>query len=128
MKAVADDTVRFHTIHFFRVLQAALRSPATAPLSQSDLQLSGAFNRLFAAARRGNPGPLSQMIAGARAAHAMIIHRWPSHTDPHHWTYFSNFANWLPVPRGRFDLLLRIYGPEGNTSPGAKYIPPEIQP
>jgi len=247
MKAVADDMVRFNTTHFFRVLQAALRSPATAPLSQSDLQLSGAFNRLFAAAnaaaRRGNPGPLSQTIAGARAAHAMIIHRWLSHTDPHHWTYFSNFANWhtayldraagnefvqygnnastagyynaftdgsgaplngsrvpaytltftksqipqasrfwsltaylprgntlvpnaarkyevakftpglvtnpdgsvtiyiqttpppralrlnwLPVPRGRFDLLLRVYGPEGNTGPGAKYIPPEIQP
>ena len=36
--------------------------------------------------------------------------------------------NWLPVPRGRFDLLLRVYGPEGNTGPGAKYIPPEIQP
>jgi hypothetical protein len=183
------------------------------------------------------------MIAGARAAHAMIIHRWLSHTDPHRWTYFSNFANWgtayldraagnefvqygnnastagyynastdgsgaplngsrvpaytltftktqipqasrfwsltaylprgntlvpdaarkyevakftpglvtnpdgsvtiyiqatpppqalrpnwLPVPRGRFDLLLRVYGPEGNTSPGAKYIPPKIQP
>jgi hypothetical protein len=98
MKAVADDAVRFHTTHFFRVLQAALRSPATAPLSQSDLQLSGTFNRLFAAAntaaRHGNRGPLSQMISGARAAHAMIIHRWLSHTDAHHWTYFSNLANW----------------------------------
>ncbi len=247
MKAVADDAVRFNTTHFFRVLQAALRSPATAPLSNSDRQLSGQFNRLFAAAstaaRHGNPGPLSQMIAGARAAHAMIIHRWLSHTDPHHWTYFANFANWhtayldraagnefvqygnnasaagyynaftdgggaplngatvpaytltftknqlpqasrfwsltaylprgntlvpnaarkyevarftpglvtnpngsitiylqttpppralrpnwLPIPRGRFDVLLRVYGPQGNTSPGAKYIPPKIQP
>src|SRR6266550_6329847 len=86
MKAIADDAVRFHTTHFFRVLQAALRSPATAPLSKSDLRLSGAFNRLFAAAnaaaQHGNPGPLSQMISGARAAHAMIIHTWLSHTDP----------------------------------------------
>jgi hypothetical protein len=246
MKAIADDAVRFHTTHFFRVLQAALASPATAPLSKSDLQLSKEFNRLFAkantAAQHGNPGPLSQMISGARAAHAMIIHRWLSHTDANHWTYFSNFANWhtayldraagneyiqygnnasaagyynaftdgrgaplngstaaytltfaknqlpqanrfwsltaylprgntlvpnaarkyevarftpglvtnpngsitiylqatppakalrpnwLPVPRGRFDVLLRVYGPEGNTSPGAKYIPPKIQP
>ena len=98
MKAVADDAVRFHTTHFFRVLQAALRSPATAPLSKSDLQLSQAFNQLLAtanaAARRGNPGPLSQMISGARAAHTMIIHRWLSHNDANHWTYFSNFANW----------------------------------
>jgi hypothetical protein len=247
MKAIADDAVRFHTTHFFRVVQAALSSPATAPLSQSDLQLSAAFNRLFAAAnaaaQHGNPGPLSQMISGARAAHAMIIHDWLSHTDANHWIYFSNFAdwhkayldraagneyiqygnnasaagyynaftdgtgaplngakapaytltfskqqipqanrfwsltaylprgntlvpnaarkyevakftphlvtnpdgsitiyiqttpprpalmpNWLPVPRGPFDLLLRVYGPEGNTSPGAKYIPPAIQP
>jgi hypothetical protein len=247
MKAISDDAVRFHTTHFFRVLQAALRSPGTAPLSKSDLQLSRAFNRLFAAAnaaaRHGNPGPLSQMVRGARAAHAMIIHTWLSRTDANHWIYFSNFANWhtayldraagneyiqfgnnagaagyynaftdgrdaplngsvvpayrltfskkqipqasrfwsltaylprgntlvpnaarkyevakftpglvtnpngsitiyiqttpppaalrpnwLPVPRGPFDLLLRVYGPEKNTSPGAKYIPPKIQP
>ncbi|MBV9422273.1 MAG: DUF1214 domain-containing protein [Solirubrobacterales bacterium] len=247
MKAIADDAVRFHTTHFFRVVQAALRSPATVPLSKSDLQLSAAFNRLFAAAnaaaRHGNAGPLSQMISGARAAHAMIINRWISHVDRNHWTYFSNFAdwgtayldraagneyvqygnnasaagyynaftdgsgaplngsvvpayrltfskkqlpqanrfwsltaylprgntlvpnaaqkyevarftpglvtnpngsitiyiqtsppapalrpNWLPVPRGPFDVILRVYGPTGNTSPGAKYIPPKIEP
>ena len=61
VKAITDDAVRFHTTHFFRVVQAALRSPATAPLSMSDLQLSAKFNRLFAAAnaaaRHGNPGP-----------------------------------------------------------------------
>ena len=248
MKAVADDAVRFHTTRFFRVVQAALRPPTdTAPLSASDRQLSRQFNGLFAAAnaasRHGNPGPLAQMINGARAAHAMIIHNWQSHTDANNWIYFRNFANWhtayldraagneyiqygnnasaagyynaftdgngaplngakvpayrltfakdqipqadrfwsltaylprgntlvpnaarkyevarftpglvtnpdgsitiyiqvappspalranwLPIPRGPFDLLLRVYGPDGNTSPGAKYIPPKIQP
>ncbi|HEX9415932.1 MAG TPA: DUF1214 domain-containing protein [Gaiellaceae bacterium] len=36
-------------------------------------------------------------------------------------------ANWLPVPEGPFNLLLRVYGPEGNTSPGT-YTPPAIEP
>jgi hypothetical protein len=35
--------------------------------------------------------------------------------------------NWLPVPRGPFDLLLRIYGPQGNTATG-HYVPPPIRP
>ena len=34
------------------------------------------------------------MISGARAAHAMIIHAWVSHTDANHWIYFRNFADW----------------------------------
>jgi hypothetical protein len=33
---------------------------------------------------------------------------------------------WLPVPRGPFSLVLRVYGPKGNTSPGSAYIPPKI--
>ena len=98
VKAITDDAVRFHTTHFFRVVQAALRSPATAPLSTSDLQLSANFNRLFAAAnaaaRHGNSGPLSQMISGARAAHAAIIDTWLSHVDRHRWIHFNNFADW----------------------------------
>ena len=36
--------------------------------------------------------------------------------------------NSLAVPRGPFDVLLRVCGPEGNTSPGAKYTPPKIRP
>ena len=27
-------------------------------------------------------------------------------------------ANWLPIPRGSFSLLLRVYGPTGNTATG----------
>lgn len=245
MKAITDNTVLSHTAAFFQVVQAALRPPTdTAPLSKSDLLLSRTFNQLYAkanaAAGNGNPGPLSLMISGARAAHAIIIHAWLSHTDANHWIYQSNMgdwgtdyldraaanewlqlangtttagyynvftdgtgatlngarapyrltfpksqipqagrfwsltaylprgntlvpntgkkyevakytpglvtnpdgsitiyiqaappraalrANWLPVPRAPFDLVLRVYGPEGNTSPGSSYIPPKI--
>ncbi len=35
-------------------------------------------------------------------------------------------ANWLPTPNGPFSLLLRVYGPEGNTSTG-EYTPPPIK-
>jgi len=34
-------------------------------------------------------------------------------------------ANWLPVSRGRFNLMLRVYGPEGNVT--GEYIPPGIR-
>ncbi|APR81011.1 putative exported protein [Minicystis rosea] len=34
-------------------------------------------------------------------------------------------ANWLPVPKGPFSLLLRIYGPEGSAADGS-YVPPKI--
>lgn len=37
-------------------------------------------------------------------------------------------ANWLPVPDGPFSLLLRVYGPKGNTAIGRHYVPPPIAP
>jgi hypothetical protein len=36
-------------------------------------------------------------------------------------------ANWLPVPKGRFNVALRVYGPEGRVAKG-KYVPPAIKP
>ena len=34
-------------------------------------------------------------------------------------------ANWLPVPSGPFDIMLRVYGPEGTVADGT-YTPPAI--
>jgi hypothetical protein len=34
-------------------------------------------------------------------------------------------ANWLPVPKGFFSLLFRVYGPEGSALDGT-YVPPKI--
>ena len=41
----------------------------------------------------------------------------------------SRRPNWLRVPPdGPFSIVLRVYGPMGNTAPGTLYIPPEIKP
>jgi hypothetical protein len=35
-------------------------------------------------------------------------------------------ANWLPARKGPFNVMLRVYGPEGNTANGA-YLPPAVK-
>ncbi len=35
-------------------------------------------------------------------------------------------ANWLPVPPGAFDIMLRVYGPKGSVA-NNKYVPPAIR-
>jgi hypothetical protein len=35
-------------------------------------------------------------------------------------------ANWLPIPPGAFNLMLRVYGPKGTVADNA-YVPPGIQ-
>jgi hypothetical protein len=35
-------------------------------------------------------------------------------------------ANWLPVPRSAFNIMLRVYGPEGSVADNT-YVPPGIQ-
>jgi hypothetical protein len=34
-------------------------------------------------------------------------------------------ANWLPVPKGAFNIMLRVYGPEGSVADDT-YVPPAI--
>jgi hypothetical protein len=36
-------------------------------------------------------------------------------------------ANWLPIPRGAFNIMLRFYGPEGSVADNT-YVPPAIDP
>ena len=35
-------------------------------------------------------------------------------------------ANWLPVPNGPFNVMLRVYGPEGTVESGT-YVPPAVR-
>ena len=36
-----------------------------------------------------------------------------------------NMANWLPIPSGPFNIMLRVYGPEGSVQNNT-YVPPGI--
>ena len=37
-------------------------------------------------------------------------------------------ANWLPIPPGSFNIMLRVYGPTpGGTVADNTYVPPDIQ-
>jgi len=37
-------------------------------------------------------------------------------------------ANWLPIPPGAFNIMLRVYGPTpGGTVADNTYVPPGIQ-
>jgi hypothetical protein len=36
------------------------------------------------------------------------------------------YANWLPIPKGAFNIMLRVYGPKGKVAHNA-YIPPAIR-
>ena len=35
-------------------------------------------------------------------------------------------ANWLPIPPGAFNVMLRVYGPEGTVADNT-YVPPGIR-
>ena len=35
-------------------------------------------------------------------------------------------ANWLPIPTGAFNIMLRVYGPRGDVADGT-YFPPAIR-
>jgi hypothetical protein len=35
-------------------------------------------------------------------------------------------ANWLPIPAGAFNIMLRVYGPQGSVEDNT-YVPPPIE-
>jgi hypothetical protein len=36
------------------------------------------------------------------------------------------FANWLPIPKRNFNVMLRVYGPEGSVATN-QYVPPAVE-
>lgn len=84
---------------FLRLMQRAVHSPDTQPMYKSDLQLSAAFDKDFAAAqqaaRRGNPVPLATIDAAVRSAYREIDAHYRTHYTPGtKWVHFNNFAAW----------------------------------
>ena len=123
IKLLMDTAVTLTPNVFLRVMQRAVADPLTQPLYPSDIQLSHAFDQVFAAARqaaaRGNPVPLARIDAAARGAYAAIVAAWLTGTGPTNWIHQDNFGEWGTHYLARAAGNEYIYG--GNNNAAASY-------
>jgi hypothetical protein len=90
VKSVVDGLADKHQLILLKKLQTAVHSPNTPPMSSAQQALSNRFDRLFRHLRAN----ASSLRAGVRAAHALIIRTYLTHTGPTHWVHFNNIGNW----------------------------------
>ncbi len=95
MKTAVDLLVQTEPRAFLDLLQFGMESWTTAPLSASDKALIRNFkNRFNAAKSAGSITRMSDICAGARAAHDAVIARWHFNTTGNNWVHFNNMGNW----------------------------------
>jgi len=95
MKTAVDLLVQMEPKAFLDLLQFGMESWTTTPLSASDKALIRNFkNRFNCAKSAGSITRMSDMCAGARAAHDAVIARWHFNTTGNNWVHFSNMGNW----------------------------------
>jgi hypothetical protein len=90
IKSIIDGLADKHQLILLKLLQTAVHAPNTPPLSSAQQALSNRFDRLFRHLRANS----SSLRAGVRAAHALIISSYLSHTGPTNWVHFNNIGNW----------------------------------
>jgi hypothetical protein len=90
IKSVVDGLAEQHQLALLKKLQTAVHAPNTPPMSPAQQALSTRFDRLFRHLRAN----ASSLRAGVRAAHALIIRSYVSHTRPTNWVHFNNIGNW----------------------------------
>ena len=123
MKTAVDLLVQAETKQFLTTLQFAMASPSTTPLSSNDRALIRNFSARFVAAkiaaRNGLTAGLSDICAGARAAHDAVLARWHSHTIGNNWVQFNNMGNWGSnyLDRAAGNLFIQY----GNVAKAAYY-------
>jgi hypothetical protein len=98
-KTTADELIAKDAITFLRQLQTAVASANTPPLSPAEQALSNRFDRLFGTGEFGPPSghnsaTRAQFIAGAQAAHKLIVDRYLTHRGPTNWIHFTNIGDW----------------------------------
>jgi hypothetical protein len=91
-KTLADTLIATDPILFLRMLQIAVLSPRTPPMSPDLQELSDQFNALFAKAN----GKRSQFANGAQTAHAAIVNDYLNHAGPTNWITYTNIGIWGP--------------------------------
>jgi hypothetical protein len=90
VKSIIDALANKHQLILLKKLQTAVHAPNTPPMSPAQQALSNRFDRLF----RHHGANASSLRAGVRAAHALIIRSYRSHTGRTNWVHFNNIGNW----------------------------------
>ena len=88
-KTIADAMIASDPINFLKLLQAAVVSPATPPLSTRQKELSDKFNALIDSGTAA-----AALAAGAQAAHNSILSTYLTHTGLTNWITFTNIGEW----------------------------------
>jgi hypothetical protein len=123
MKTAVDLLAQSEPKAFLDLLQAAMGDPSTTPLSDSDKTLINIFKEGFLVAKAealaGSISNLSDICAGARAAHDAILANWHFHTIGNNWVHFNNMGNWGAdyLDRSSGNLFIQY----GNTRTAAYY-------
>ncbi len=123
MKTAVDLLAQTEPKAFLDLLQAAMESSSTTPLSDSDKTLINVFKEKFLAAKAealgGSISSLSDFCAGVRAAHDQILANWHFHTIGNNWVHFNNMGNWGEdyTDRSSGNLFIQY----GNTKKAAYY-------
>jgi hypothetical protein len=97
VKRMADESLATSPEAFLELLQEAMASPMTEPITKDDRALMGRFDRAFKAAKAAagrDSRPLSAVIRGAQAAYGALVNRWQSHRGPTNWIHFDNVGEW----------------------------------
>jgi hypothetical protein len=90
VKSIIDALAERSQLVFLKMLQTAVHAPNTPPMSLAQRALSNRFDRLF----RHVGANASSLRAGVRAAHALIIRSYLTHTGRTNWVHFNNIGNW----------------------------------
>jgi hypothetical protein len=90
IKSIIDALAEKHQLVLLKMLQTAVHAPNTPPMTPAQQALSNRFDRLFRHLRAN----ASSLRAGVRAAHAMIIRSYLTHTGRTNWVHFNNIGYW----------------------------------
>ena len=120
-KTFADGLISLDPIVFLRLMQDAVASPTTQPLSQNEQILSDTFDALFS-----DPAQHPQLAAGAQAGHQALVNNYLSHQSmaSSTWITFNDIANWdLSTFQGYLDRAsITEYIQYGNNHNAAAYF------
>ncbi len=88
-KGIADGLIARDPMNFLRLLEAAVDSNPTPPMTSEEKALAAQFDALLAAGTSD-----ASLAAGARSAHQMLVSNYLQHVDAANWIHFTDIGAW----------------------------------